>query len=165
MIAKSTMIEKVVVPALTESKRRFVLTAPTGLAAIQIHGQTIHSWGGLGYIDQTSASIVHWLKSNDSAALTRWLSVDTVVIDEISLISGPLFDQIDHIARAIRGRKDEPFGGIQMILCGDFLQLPPVKKEPFAFQAYAWNFITHQVRLVNAYRQMPQSLTEARFVT
>lgn len=73
------------------------------------------------------------------------------------MVSGELFDALDYIARFIR-RKDEPFGGIQLICTGDFLQLPPVEKSGkanFAFQAEAWfacNFVN--IELTTVFRQV-----------
>ena len=71
------------------------------------------------------------------AARKRWGQASTLVIDEISMIDGTLLDKIDAVGRAARG-SSRPFGGVQVIVCGDFMQLPPVKVSRFAFEADVW---------------------------
>ena len=70
-----------------------------------------------------------------------WQKVKRLVIDEISMVDGEFFDELESVARKVRGSK-LPFGGIQLIICGDFLQLPPVGKgderKKFGFQARTW---------------------------
>ena len=131
-------------------KRRFVLTASTGVAAVHLNGQTVHSWAGIGLGDKKVDELVSFIKQS-SNLLSRWRSVQALVIDEISMISAELFDRLDQIARAVRDKPTE-FGGIQLIVCGDFLQLRPVNGR-FAFEAKAWTAITYQVRLNRIYRQ------------
>ena len=69
--------------------------------------------------------------------LHQWKTCKHLIIDEISMIDSELFDKIEAVARALR-KSDRPFGGIQLIVCGDFLQLPPViktgEKKKFCFQ-------------------------------
>ncbi|KAG7246364.1 hypothetical protein CRUP_034490, partial [Coryphaenoides rupestris] len=59
--------------------------------------------------------------------LQHWTSCRHLIIDEVSMVDAPLFDKLEAVARSVR-RSTEPFGGIQLIICGDFLQLPPVSK-------------------------------------
>lgn len=80
---------------------------------------------------------------NSKEKLTNWKKCQHLIIDEISMIDANLFEQLDEIARVLK-RNDEPFGGIQLILSGDFFQLPPVskygeKKKKFCFQSPLWN--------------------------
>ncbi|XP_078528022.1 ATP-dependent DNA helicase PIF1-like [Lissotriton helveticus] len=76
----------------------------------------------------------------------HWISCQHLIIDEVSMVEGEFFDKLEAVARAVR-RKDEPFGGIQLIICGDFLQLPPVTKTSerttFCFQAKSWQKCIH----------------------
>ena len=69
--------------------------------------------------------------------LQQWKRCKHLIIDEISMIDSELFDKVEAVARAVRN-SDTPFGGIQLIVCGDFLQLPPVikqdEKKKFCFQ-------------------------------
>jgi ATP-dependent DNA helicase PIF1 len=82
-----------------------------------------------------------------------WKDTRTLVIDEISMISGELFDYVEAVARGVRGNQ-LPFGGMQLVICGDFLQLPPVKADKFAFEATSWQrCVPTQVCLTHVFRQ------------
>jgi ATP-dependent DNA helicase PIF1 len=132
-------------------KRRYVLTASTGVAAVHLNGQTVHSWAGIGIGDKKVEELISYIKQSSNIS-SRWRSVQALVIDEISMISAELFDKLDQIARDVRDKPTEWFGGIQLIVCGDFLQLRPVNGS-FAFEAKAWAAIPYQVRLNRVYRQ------------
>ena len=67
----------------------------------------------------------------------RWKNVNILIIDEISMMTCELFEKLDYIAKNIR-KNDKPFGGIQIILTGDFLQLPCVKSSQFCFESEIW---------------------------
>jgi ATP-dependent DNA helicase PIF1 len=75
--------------------------------------------------------------------LQQWKNCQHLIIDEISMIDSELFDKIEAVARAVR-KSESPFGGIQLIVCGDFLQLPPVIKQgenkKFCFQVRVTRF-------------------------
>jgi len=163
--SQSTILTSEVVPLLKRLKKSVALTASTGVAAIRIHGQTIHSFAG---VDLCQKSVSDLVQKMHSTARTRWRSTDVIIIDEISMVSADFFDKLDAIGRRVRGRPQQCFGGIQLIVCGDFLQLPPVataeqqKANPmtskFAFEAKAWAAaVQHQVRLDRFYRQTDQS--------
>lgn len=130
-----------------KSKYRFyedavIITSTTGLSAVQLGGVTIHSFAGVGtgerevdyYIKKISSNYFHKKK---------WLKVKSLIIDEISMMSPRLFEKLDTIARRIR-KKNEPFGGIQIILSGDFCQLPTVDDNGFCFEALNWDEIIKQ---------------------
>ena len=113
------------------------VTASTGIAALHISGQTIHSFAGIGFGDGAKEKVFDTL--NKSVRL-RWMCCKCLIIDEISMISAELFDKLDYIARRCRNSA-APFGGIRLILSGDFFQLPPVDLKQsggFAFQSTAW---------------------------
>lgn len=117
-------------------------TAPTGIAACNIQGLTIHSWSGIGMGNEDIEKLLDFIMKNKNA-LNRWRTTEILVIDEISMLSDTIFDKLDIIGRRIRGNS-EPFGGLQLILCGDFFQLPPVgigKNCKFCFQSNAWKEI------------------------
>lgn len=101
-------------------------TASTGAAACLIGGTTLHAFAGMGNgsgtIDKCTA-----LASRDSYAAT-WRKCRCLVIDEISMVDAEFFDKMEGVARAVR-KSRAVFGGIQLVVCGDFLQLPPVSKE------------------------------------
>lgn len=103
------------------TSKQIAVCAPTGVAALNVEGQTIHSLFKLpigliasGDIDQTDA--------------TRKIlnAIDTLVIDEISMVSADLMDGIDRSLRQARNRRAEPFGGVQIVMFGDPYQLAPV---------------------------------------
>ncbi|CEP21456.1 PIF1 [Cyberlindnera jadinii] len=85
------------------------VTASTGLAAVNIGGITLHSFSGIGLGKEDADSLVKKVRRNRKAS-QRWKTVRVLIIDEISMISGELFDKLDHIACELR-RNDRPFGG------------------------------------------------------
>ena len=82
---------------------------------------------------------------------------EVLIIDEVSMVDGDLFDKLAHIAKRFRRKEGNPFGGIQLIMTGDFFQLPPVTKNgqpKFAFEAAAWKeCIDVTVNLTKVFRQ------------
>ena len=94
-------------------------TASTGAAACLIGGITLHSFAGIG---TGSASIEQCITQASREHKARhWRRCKCLIIDEISMVEGDYFDKLEAVARAVR-RSKEPFGGIQLVLCGDFLQ-------------------------------------------
>lgn len=87
----------------------------------------------------------------------RWLRTKVLVVDEISMVDGDFFDKLEEISRRIRNN-GRPFGGIQLVVTGDFFQLPPVpennREAKFAFSASTWNTsIEHTILLTQVFRQ------------
>ncbi|MDH5442152.1 MAG: AAA family ATPase [Candidatus Nomurabacteria bacterium] len=137
------------------------ITASTGIAATHIKGQTIHSWSGLGIKDNLSEWDIDNL-SQKEYLVKRWQSVQVLIIDEISMLSGDIFDSLDRLARAMK-QDDEPFGGMQLVVVGDFYQLPPVgrgsNRPAYAFQSDAWrNSGIHSCYLQKSHRQDDDAL-------
>lgn len=125
-----------------DNKINLAVCGSTGIAAVNVNGLTLHTWAGLGLAKGDPEVIVEKIRQNKKAFsnLTR---INHLALDEISMISGSLFQKLDKVFRMVRGRLDEPFGGMQLIMFGDFLQLPPVstsakRPEKFAFQTKAW---------------------------
>jgi ATP-dependent DNA helicase PIF1 len=116
------------------------VTASTGIAATHLSGQTIHSWCGLGTRDALSDGELELLASDKRLRKTV-ACAKVLVIDEVSMLHARQLAMVDRITKKLRGG-DEPFGGLQIVLCGDFFQLPPVTKHEdnakFAFCADAW---------------------------
>lgn len=112
------------------------VTATTGISSTLLNGMTIHSWSGLQIMDKPLAYYKKSIAGTQKYA-ERWRSVKVLLIDEVSMMDIKLFESLDEIARLIRGI-DIPFGGIQVILGGDFCQLQPVKEDKYCFQSPLW---------------------------
>lgn len=104
--------------------KKVVVTATTGLASSHIGGQTIHSWSGMGLDDHLPDDYIYTMSETRKKDIRK---TDVLIIDEISMMHDYNLDMVDEAMRIIRGN-DSPFGGIQVILVGDFFQLPPVKQ-------------------------------------
>lgn len=120
---------------------KVAVTASTGLAACNIGGITVHSFAGIG-LGQGDATNLYRKIRRSRKHFKRWETIGVLVIDEVSMLDGDLLDKLDFIAQKIR-KNGNVFGGIQLIFCGDFFQLPPVNKDPsnpikFAFESKAW---------------------------
>lgn len=116
------------------------IVAPTGIAASHLNGQTIHSFFSLGIRDSIDENFISNLLDKKYLQ-TRFKKLKVLIIDEISMVSPNIFSSIDKILRAFK-QSDEPFAGIQVILSGDFFQLPPISRNTdgkrFAWQSPAW---------------------------
>lgn len=104
------------------TKKNVVVLAPTGLAAINVGGQTIHSFFRL------PPKLIKIEEIRPSRKAIIYQKLDAVIIDEVSMVRADLMDGIDYSLRINRKRLNEPFGGVQMIFFGDLFQLPPVVK-------------------------------------
>lgn len=126
---------------LKENNITVAVTASTGIAATHLNGTTIHSWSGLGINTTVDGKMLKKIVRKRKLR-NRILKTATVVIDEISMLSAAQLDAADIICRAIRGN-DLAFGGMQIVFCGDFFQLPPVNKAEngkalFAYDSDVW---------------------------
>ena len=122
-----------------ESHQTVYITSTTGLSALLIKGMTIHRFAGIGIGDKDVETYFKKIIKIKEIR-RRWQRVNVLIIDEISMMDAELFDKLEELARKIR-RDDRPFGGIQIILSGDFLQLPPIGDTKFCFESKSWNFI------------------------
>ena len=114
---KSTFLRRI----CEEVKKRFVVLAPTGVAAMNVKGQTIHSFFGLSYGVQGPNNY----GSIDKDRIELLNKIDTIIIDEVSMVRCDMVDVMDRMLR--RHRNDpHPFGGVQVVFVGDLFQLPPV---------------------------------------
>lgn len=117
------------------------VTASTGIAATHMNGVTIHSWAGMGVKSQITDRDISDLEDR-KYLFDRFQNTKALIVDEVSMLHHFRLDLADKIIRAIR-RFDAPFGGMQVVLCGDFFQLPPVARqgEPdarFVYESEAW---------------------------
>lgn len=142
-----------------QKNRKIAVTSTTGTSALLLNGTTVHSYLGVGYGNTSVKSLVDkicewsWLRK-------RWNELECLFIDEISMLDPELFDKLEEIARIVR-RKQLPFGGIQIVLSGDFLQLPCVGTNNFCFEAKSWNkCIKHTVYLNEIMRQGDNTFQE-----
>lgn len=104
--------------------KKVVVTATTGLASSHIGGQTIHSWSGMGLDDHLHDDYIYMMSETRKKDIRK---TDVLIIDEISMMHDYNLDMVDKAMKLIRDN-DKPFGGLQVILVGDFFQLPPVKQ-------------------------------------
>ncbi|MEI7709659.1 MAG: PIF1 family DEAD/DEAH box helicase [bacterium] len=144
---------------LRDSDIEPAITASTGIAATHIGGMTIHSWSGIGIKTKLDKYDLDKIATSEYL-VKRILRTRVLIVDEISMLSPNMLDMLDLVCREIK-QSSEPFGGMQIILVGDFFQLPPISKSgssekqnsllgsskgpTFAFGAGAWNranFIT-----------------------
>lgn len=127
--------------------KRVAVTASTGIAASHLSGTTIHSWSGMGILDQLTSDDLKRLGSSDRL-IKRYNSTDVLVIDEVSMLHGQRLDMINQLAQVLRS-SDAPFGGLQVILVGDLFQLPPVSRGltefDFAHLSRAWQELNPKI--------------------
>jgi len=104
------------------------ITASTGIAATHMGGTTIHSWAGMGIRSAMSPDEIHDL-FRKRYLRKRFLKTKVLIIDEISMLHAVRLDLVNEICQAF-WENTKPFGGMQVIMCGDFFQLPPVSRNP-----------------------------------
>ena len=160
---KSTLLDYFV----NHTKKDVVVLAPIGVAAVNVKGQTIHSFFGFKPgITVDKVKRVYGLNSE------LYKVIDTIIIDEISMVRADLLDCVDKFLRLNGKNKSKSFGGIQMVFIGDLYQLPPVVKgeerevfkthyqSPYFFDAHAFkDFEVEFVELEKIYRQ-----TDEKFI-
>jgi len=165
-VGKSFVLERIIA-ACRARGQRVAVTASTGVAAVHVGGQTIHSFLGTGIIGTLTEARkkLPWNASNvRPETVARIRDVDVLVIDEISMLTGYYIDMASSWMSMVREVKGEPFGGVQVILSGDFLQLEPIIKsseqrekggrKKFAFQSQFWRKdIIKEFELTKNFRQ------------
>lgn len=128
------------------------ITSTTGISALLFGGTTLHSFLGIGLgkgsVEELCSKIF-----KRSYLRKRWCELETLIIDEVSMLSPVLFDKLEEIARRVR-YNERPFGGIQLILSGDFCQLPCIGTDTFCFESKMWSkCVDHTVYLSEIIRQ------------
>lgn len=153
------------------------VTASTGIAATHLGGITVHSWSGIGIKQELSSSDLDKIKRKKRVA-RQVRRARVLVIDEISMLSSVTLGLVDRVCRKLRERP-EPFGGLQVVLVGDFFQLPPIPPRPeespsgemslfereavdhFAFQSPSWEALDPKVcYLTEQHRQEDDAFLE-----
>lgn len=129
---------------IKKHKNKYIgVTSTTGTSAILINGTTLHSFLGLGTGKQ-NIDVIQSNINNNKYLKKRWINLRLLIIDEISMLSSEFFDKIELLARLIRNN-EKPFGGIQLILSGDFCQLSPIDTKSFCFEANSWNLVIDKI--------------------
>jgi len=144
-----------IIDCLYDKDKRIAKTASTGIASTHINGMTIHSWSGIGIKNTMSSDDLFKLKNNQYTR-KRIQNTDILIIDEISMIDDIRFNLIEQVCRFVKD-PTKVFGGIQVIVCGDFYQLPPVdkyNKSQYCFKSQAWRETEFKIcYLEKIYRQ------------
>ncbi|MFT6332174.1 MAG: ATP-dependent DNA helicase PIF1 [Lentimonas sp.] len=144
------------------------ITASTGIAAVNVGGQTLHSWAAIGLGNLPAEQTIQNLFGAKFSRVRRKLKLAKMLaIDEISMISAPVFDLLNEVLKAVR-ENDAPFGGLQLILFGDFLQLPPVNRSgelknnyQFSFESDAWQALNpSSIMLKKVFRQQDEGFVK-----
>ncbi|KAF3079791.1 hypothetical protein TWF102_012001 [Orbilia oligospora] len=155
---KSVLLREIITGLRKKHKNydSVAITASTGLAACNIGGVTLHSFSGIGLGRESVEQLVKKIRRVPKSK-QRWLRAKVLIIDEISMVDGDLFDKLEGVARTLKNN-GRPFGGIQLVVTGDFFQLPPVpdngKAAKFAFEANTWsNCVDHTILLTHIFRQ------------
>lgn len=122
---------------ISNEKYVLAITSTTGSSASLLNGITLHSWGGIGLGSKMVDYYYDNIISNQSKK-RNWLKARVLIIDEISMLNPELFEKLEILARRIR-KNNQPFGGIQIILSGDFCQLPNIDTDEFCFESFIWD--------------------------
>ena len=117
------------------TKKRVVVLAPTGIAALNVRGQTIHSFFGF------PPRLLNKSEIEKRKNFRIYVNIDMIIIDEISMVRADIIDNIDYFLR-INRNVNAPFGGVQMIFFGDLFQLPPVVSTPFEKEYFRTTYPT-----------------------
>lgn len=142
---KSALIREIYKYA-TQREHNIQVCALTGCAAVMLDckAKTIHSWAGIGLANGDISRIVDRVDKNFFKK-KEWRKTRTLIVDEVSMMSKRLFDILDLVGKTARNCHSRPFGGIQLVFCGDFYQLPPVgvnTEDPdnarFCFESESW---------------------------
>jgi len=138
------------------------VTASTGIAATHIGGRTIHSWAGIGIKDELTSRNLQTLKKR-SYLKKQFEKTRVLIIDEISMLHAHRLDMVDRVCQAFKGN-NLPFGGIQVILSGDFFQLPPISsgsgEAEFVYKSDVWQEMDVRVcYLDEQHRQNDKKMT------
>mgnify|MGYP003330363595 FL=1 len=133
---KTTLLKKIA----RQTTKNFVIVAPTGVAAINAGGVTMHSqfnlpltsfipssdWVDLNLVTNRRALMEHMNFRKDKRKVIQ--EMELLIVDEVSMVRADILDAVDFVMRTVR-RNSKPFGGVQLMLIGDMHQLPPVVKD------------------------------------
>lgn len=158
---KTFVLNQFIKLARSEGKK-VAVTATTGLAATHLGGSTIHAWSGMGIADEVHRGLIDNMSKMRHDIIEK---TDVLIIDEISMMHDFRLDMVDEICRIVR-KKDEPFGGIQVVMSGDFFQLPPINRGDsraggFVVNSQVWQELDPAIcYLTEQYRQDDEELLD-----
>ena len=142
-VGKSFAIREIVKHFALVRKKSVSVVATTGIAAIplaipeaQISGSTIHAWAGVGLAKESAEKLAAFVEKK-SKPCQRIRATQILVIDEVSMLGADFFQKLDFVLKHIRRCPSKTFGGIVLLLVGDFYQLPPINDE-WVFKSKAW---------------------------
>lgn len=148
---------------LKDAKMEVAVTASTGIAATHLQGVTIHSWSGLGIKQKITERELGYLKKQ-KAVRDKFNKTKVLIIDEISMLHKDQLNAIHHVLSYCMDT-NKAFGGMQLVLCGDFFQLPPIgeygerSRDKFAFMGEGWQIADFVIcYLTEQYRQSANRL-------
>lgn len=131
-----TYVLNLYIQYLKKHKIPVAVTASTGIAATHINGGTIHSWSGIGIKSVLTSQDIKRIFGNEKR-LAKLQNAKVLILDEISMFHAYRLDMVNTICKKAR-LNDRPFGGLQVIFCGDFFQLPPIKEKDFEESSFAY---------------------------
>jgi ATP-dependent DNA helicase PIF1 len=142
---KTFLIQRIVEECKLKTQK-VAITALTGAAALLLGegAKTVHSWAGIGLGKETATKIAQDIRKMRRDILYRWITTRTLIIDEVSMMSEELLSLLNNVGQILRKQSLKPFGGMQVVLVGDFAQLPPViksedkKGSPLLFETESW---------------------------
>lgn len=160
--AGKTYVLNTFITAAQAQGKKVAKTATTGLAATHLNGSTIHSWAGIGIRSQMTEGDIEKMSKTKRDSIR---ATDILIIDEISMLHDYRLDMVDFVCRVVRV-SDEPFGGIQLVMSGDFFQLPPINRPgdrdgSFVVNSQSWSELNPEVLyLETQFRQEDEALLD-----
>jgi len=152
-VGKSFLIANILDKEVQRRNINMAITSTTGVSALSIGGTTIHRWSGIKLGKESVMTITTNIRERNKECYKRWKECIILVIDEISMLGMKTFIILDKVARNIC-ENDLPFGGKQLIVSGDFLQLPPVQ-DTFSFGSEVWDELDFRVFRMTVPKRYP----------
>lgn len=145
-------------------KKKLTITSTTGIAAVNVKGQTLHSWAGVGLCRNTISHTVEKIRGRKTQ-LNQILKCKILAIDEISMLNIETLEYVNEVLKILR-ESEKPFGGIQVLFIGDFFQLPPVNKDENIERRYCFDSpVWHELNLKNVILKKNYRQNEENFIT
>jgi ATP-dependent DNA helicase PIF1 len=151
---KSYIVTNFIKKEAEKREKVVAITSTTGVSALGVKGTTIHRWSGIKLGKESVLTIVTRIRNTNKDCLKRWKETDILVIDEISMLGLSTMEKIDRVGRHLREEPDLPFGGLQIIFSGDFLQLPAVNDDP-CFKSDLWDELDFKYFLLKEPKRYP----------